>query len=160
MTDTLHVTAKNRQASFKRIAELCNPLKTITVRIDEANERSLEQNKKIHAMLADIAEQSRHINRVFDVDSWKRLCVKQFADDCIENNIERLSEYWLKNKVELVPSLNGGSLVALGQNTRDMPKYVASGLIEWLYLYGAQNDITWTDPEELAEWQARIATIK
>lgn len=156
MINTLFVTAKNRQDCFKRIAELCNPLKTIRVRIDEADARTLLQNDKIHAMLGDIAEQSRHLNRVFDIDGWKRLCVKQFADDCIENKIERLYEYWTKNKVELVPSLNGSSVVALGQQTRDMPKYVASGLIEWLYVYGAQNDITWTNAEELAEWEARL----
>jgi hypothetical protein len=38
--------------------------------------------------------------------------------------------------------------VALGTQTRDFPKYVAAGFIEWLYHYGANNGIEWSEPQE------------
>jgi hypothetical protein len=72
--------------------------------------------------------------------------VAQYAKDCIDNDIPRLAEYWSRNKFTLMPSLDGTSLVTLGSQTRDFPKYVASGFIEWLTAYGVENNINWTDP--------------
>lgn len=118
------------------------------IRIDEYDEKTRLQEEKYHAMLGDVARQAKHLNKVLELDDWKRLCVKQFADDCISQNVPRLAEYWTRNQVRLMPSLDGGSLVALGQQTRDFPKYVAAGFITWLYAYGADNNIVWSEPEE------------
>lgn len=118
------------------------------VRIDEYDEKTRQQEEKYHAMLGDIAKQAMHLNQVLSLDDWKRLCVHQFKTDCIANNIPKLAEYWLKQNFRLMPSLDGSGLVALGTQTRDFPKYVAAGFIEWLYFYGSQNNIEWSEPEK------------
>lgn len=119
--------------------------------------KTREQEKKYHAMLGDIAKQEKHLNEVLDVDSWKRLCVKQFADDCIANDVDRLADYWRKNGFKLMPSLDGKSLVTLGKQTRHFPKYVAAGFIEWLMAYGANNKIVWSDPQYAEEYERNAA---
>lgn len=138
---------KNKLGLYELIKQL-DPNKLWRFRVDEYDARTLEQNDKIHVMLSDIAKQAKHLNQALDLDSWKRLCVKQFADDCIEQDIPRLADYWKRNEVKLMPSLDGRSLVALGQQTRDFPKYVAAGFITWLYAYGTNNDVVWSEPEE------------
>jgi hypothetical protein len=138
---------KNKLGLYELIKQL-DPNKLWRIRVDEFDEKTRLQEEKYHAMLGDIAKQAKHLNQVLDLDSWKRLCVKQFADDCIEQDIPRLADYWKKNEVKLMPSLDGRSLVALGQQTRDFPKYVAAGFITWLYAYGANNDVVWSEPEE------------
>lgn len=143
--ETYFYNFKNKLGLFNKISQL-DPTKLWRIRFDEYDARTLEQNDKIHAMLSDIAKQAKHLNQVLGVDDWKRLCVKQFGDDCISQNIPRLAEYWTKNQVRLMPSLDGGSLVALGQQTRDFPKYVAAGFITWLYAYGVNNDVVWSEP--------------
>lgn len=145
---------KNKLGLYELLQSL-EPNKLWRIRIDEYDEKTRLQEEKYHAMLGDIARQAKHLNQALDLDSWKRLCVKQFADDCIENDIPRLADYWNRNAVRLMPSLDGRSLVALGQQTRDFPKYVAAGFIEWLYHYGAENEIEWSEPEE--RWDERYA---
>jgi hypothetical protein len=122
---------------------------TITFEVFDAKSR--EQEKKYHAMLRDIANQAKHLNQNFDDDAWKRLCVAQFRDDCIKNNIDRMADYWRKQGFKLVPSLDGSSLVTLGAQTKKFPMYVAAGFIEWLYQYGSENNITWSDPDEQSQ---------
>ncbi|MDD4971884.1 MAG: recombination protein NinB [Paludibacter sp.] len=131
---------KNKSGLFDLIKNL-DPTKLWQIRVNEYNARTLEQNSKIHAILNDISHQSKHLNQALDIDSWKRLCVKQFADDCIEQNIPRLADYWRNNSVKLIPSIDGRSLVALGQQTREFPKYVAAGFITWLEAYCVNNNI-------------------
>lgn len=110
------------------------------------NAKTREQEERYHAMLNDIARQCKHLNETFDPDSWKRLCVDMFRKDSITGVDKRLSDYWSKNGFRLVPSLDGSGLVALGDQTRRFPKYVASAFIEWLYSYGSENTVIWSDP--------------
>lgn len=125
-----------------------------TITFEEFDAKSREQENKYHAMLRDVARQAKHLNQVLDEDSWKRLCVAQFRDDCIENNIDRLADYWKKQNFRLIPSLDGKSVVTLGAQTKKFPKYVAAGFIEWLYQYGSENNIVWTDPDEQSQIEA------
>lgn len=143
---TLFYNFKNKLELFELIKTL-DPTKCWRFRVDEYDIRTLEQNNKAHAMLTDISLQTKHLNQVLDVDDWKRLCVKQFADDCIANDLPRLADYWKRNSFRLIPSLDGKSLVTLGAQTRDFPKYVMAGFIDWLYFYGSQNSINWTEKE-------------
>jgi len=142
--------AKNKQGLYELIVSLAAD-KLWRFRIDEFDEKTREQEKKYHAMLSDIAEQAMHLNMTFGLNDWKRLCVQQFRNDCIENDVPRLKEYWIRNEFKVVPSLDGRSLVALGAQTRDFPKYVAAGFVEWLYHYGAVNNIEWSEPVEFDE---------
>ncbi len=144
---TLYYNGKNREQVNMTIANL-DPTALHRIRIDLLDERTLEQNDKIHAMLNDIAEQMLHLTQTLDLDSWKRLCVAQFKADSIANNIPRLAEYWKTKQMRLMPSLDGKTLVALGDQTRDFPKYVAAGFIEWLNYYGAKNDVKFKARDE------------
>lgn len=136
----------NKQALYNLIISLAGD-KLWRFRVDEYDEKTREQEKKYHAMLGDIAKQAKHLNQTLGLDDWKRLCVSQFRQDCIDNDLPRLHDYWIKHEFKVVPSLDGRSLVALGAQTRDFPKYVAAGFVEWLYHYGAENGIEWSEPE-------------
>ncbi len=138
--NTIYYNGKNRNNVFIAIENL-DPTKLHRIRIDEFDEKTREQEEKYHAMLTDIAAQMQHLTQKLDLDSWKRLCVAQFKADSIANDVPRLAEYWKGKQMRLVPSLDGSSLVTLGDQTRKFPKYVASGFIEWLQFFGAINGV-------------------
>jgi hypothetical protein len=144
---TLYYNGKNREQVNMTIANL-DPTKLHRLRIDEFDEKTREQEEKYHAMLGDIAEQMLHLTQTLDLDSWKRLCVAQFKADSIANDVPRLAEYWKTKQMRLMPSLDGKTLVALGDQTRDFPKYVAAGFIEWLNYYGAINGVKFKARDE------------
>lgn len=137
---TLYYNGKNIELVHLAILSK-DPTKLHRIRIDEFDEKTRLQEEKYHAMLGDIAEQMQHLTQVLDDESWKRLCVLQFKSDCIANDVPRLADYWRGKKMRLIPSLDGSSLVTLGDQTRKFPKYVAAGFIEWLNAYGANNGV-------------------
>ena len=145
--ETFYYNFKNKAGLLEKISRL-DPTKLWRIRIDEYDARTLEQNSKIHAILGDIATQTQHLTKTLDIDSWKRLCTAQFSADSIENNVSRISDYWLSNKMSLMPSLDGRTLVTLGSQTRIFPKYVAAGFITWLLAYAINNNIILSEPEQ------------
>jgi hypothetical protein len=152
--ETFFLNAKNTQGLIVLLRKL-DLSKLHRVRIDEYDEKTRIQEEKYHAMIGDVARQAKHLNQVLDTESWKRLLVAQFRQDSIDNEIPRISDYWKRTEFRLMPSLDGRSLVTLGAQTRDFPKYVAAGFIEWLYHYGAENNVDWSEPEE--QWDMRYA---
>lgn len=147
MVKSFYLNFKN-SAGLMSMLKLLDRTKVWRIRIDEYDQRTLEQNEKQHAMLGDIAKQCKHLNKALDADSWKRLAVAQFRADSIASNIPRVADYWRKQGFELIPSLDGSSLVQLGAQTRDFPKYVTAAFIEWLYHYGSENGVVWSEPEK------------
>ncbi|HYN54383.1 MAG TPA: recombination protein NinB [Methylotenera sp.] len=154
--ESFYLNAKNT-AGLIALLRTLDLTKLWRIRIDEYDEKTRLQEEKYHAMLGDVARQAKHLNRSFDKDAWKRLCVAEFRLDCIANKVPKLEEYWKRNSMELVPSLSGSTLVTLGAQTREFPKYVAAGFIEWLYFYGTTTEppIVWTEPEQ--QWDERYA---
>lgn len=148
---TFYYDFRNKEGLFNLIRNL-EAGKLWRFRVDEYDEKTREQEKKYHAMIGDIARQCKHLNQCLDEDSWKRLCVAQFRADCIAQDLPRLADYWKRHEFRLMPSLDGSSLVQLGAQTRDFPKYVAAGFIEWLHAYGAENGVIWTEPDD-GEWK-------
>lgn len=96
------------------------------VRITEAR-RSTEQSDKLHAMIGDIAKQKQWNNESLTVEEWKRL----------------FSAAVFKEK--MLPGLNGG-IVIVPKFTREMNKADMSELIEFVYAWGAEHAITWSEP--------------
>jgi hypothetical protein len=143
----IHITKENRPFAMAKIESLDKSLDW-TVKVTEYNKRTAEQNAKLHAMLTDIANQSKHLNQNLSADDWKRLCVAQFRQDCIANNVDKLADYWRKHDVRFMPGLDGKSLVALGKPTHEFPIYVMAGFIDWLIYWGAENNIKFTAPKE------------
>jgi hypothetical protein len=108
-----------RKAPIPFIAELDEP------------RRTSEQNKKMHAMLTDVAK-AKPEGRVYDTEVWKCL----FMDD-------------LGFKPRWVPSLDGQGVVNTGYRSSRLNKSQMSDMIERMYAYGAEQ-IQWADEEARA----------
>lgn len=93
--------------------------------------RTLEQNAKLHAMCADVAKQKQWGGAWITGEDWKRLFVDLYA---------RTSG---KAGTKIVPSLDGGGVVILGIQTRNMSVKMLNELIEFIYWWGAENEIKW-----------------
>lgn len=145
--NTFFYDHKNRHGLISVIDRLDNDL-LWRIRIDEYNKKTRLQEEKFHAMLGDIARQCKHLNEYFSLDDWKRLLVDMFARECIQqkDQMGRLADYFMRNKVRFIPAIDGSGLVALGNQTRNFPRYVAAGFIEYLYSFGSQNDVLWSEP--------------
>jgi hypothetical protein len=102
------------------------------------------QEEKYHSMIGDIARQFRFLDRLWDEESMKRMLVAQFRADTKDDS--DLKTLWDDmGTMEMVPSLDMTGVVMLGWQTRRFPKKLAIAFIEWLYCFGAENKITWTE---------------
>jgi hypothetical protein len=102
--------------------------KELCLTVEDAK-RSDDQNKKYHAIIAEIAKQAQHQGARWDADDFKRLLVDQFV-----------SETGL-NSSKVVTSLDGHRIVQLGFQTRKFTKEQASEFIEWLTAWAADKGI-------------------
>lgn len=103
------------------------------------------QEERYHAMVADIARQYSHCGRLWDAEDMKRLLVAAFRQDTARD--PDLRGLWdSMGQVEMAPSLDGTGIVALGWQTRRFPKGLASAFVEWLFAFGVENGIRWSDP--------------
>jgi hypothetical protein len=92
--------------------------------------KSRDQERKYHAILRDIAQQSQHMGSVWDAEDWKRLLVWQF---CKDNELD---------SGKVVPSLDMTSVVQLGQQTRKFTKEQASEFVDFLTAWCAEHGVT------------------
>lgn len=111
-------------------------------------EKSRDQEEKYHAMIAEIAAQVPVNGRNLDDDTMKRLLVDQFKADTLID----LADDWAKfGKMDMAPSLDGLRVVVLGVQTRRFTVRLGSAFIEWLYAWGADAGVVFTektvDPE-------------
>jgi hypothetical protein len=97
------------------------------------------QEEKYHAMIGDIAKECTHIGRKWDTESWKRLLVDMFADEM------RAAGTPLHHDGHVVPSLDGRRIVQLGIQTREFRVREAAQFIEFLYAYGDDQGVTWSE---------------
>lgn len=81
-------------------------------------------------MLTDIAEQVEHCGRKYNKDVWKVLFL-----------------HGVGNEVELVPSLDGKSLVPWGRSSSDLSKDEMTQLIEFMFAWGAEHGVAFNDPK-------------
>lgn len=116
---------------WPKVLTALNAGKQLTLEIKTAN-RSCQQNSKYHAMIDEIAQQAQHLGSKWDAESWKRLLVDQF---CRETGLKT---------GKVIPNLAGDGIVQLGMQTRDFTKEQASEFVEWLFAWGAEHGITYT----------------
>ena len=93
--------------------------------------RSVEQNKKCHAMLADISAQIVHHNQRYSIDVWKRLCVSA----------------WLRERNEqplMVPAIDGYGVDVIFEKTSKLSAKKMSEFIEYLYSFGTNAGVIWS----------------
>ena len=93
--------------------------------------RSLEQNAKMWAMLGDIAKQVEWHGRKLTPENWKDMATAALRGQ------------------DAVPGIEGG-FVVLGRRTSKMSTSDMSELIEFLYAFGGEHEVEWTE-EEYAE---------
>lgn len=94
--------------------------------------RSDQQNKLFHAIIGDIAKQAQHAGARWDLESWKRFLVDQWAKETG------------RSSGRVAPSLDGERFVQLGMQTRHFNKTEASEFTEWLFAWCSENGVKTT----------------
>jgi hypothetical protein len=93
--------------------------------------RSLEQNTKMWAMLADLSKQVVWYGLKLSNEDWK---------DVLSSS--------LRKEIRTVPNVEGNGLVVLGMRTSKMSVRMMNDLIEYMYWFGAEKNVVWSEPEE------------
>jgi hypothetical protein len=88
--------------------------------------RSLQQNALMWALLSDLADQVDWHGLQLTAENWKDMCTAAIK------------------KQQVVPGLDGG-FVVLGTSTSKMSKLEMNELIEFIYAFGAQHGVKFTD---------------
>jgi hypothetical protein len=91
--------------------------------------RSLDQNAKMWAMLADLASQIDWYGNRLTPDEWKDVLTAALK------------------KQKAVPGIDGG-FVVIGARTRNMTIREMSELVELMYAFGAERDVKWSEPAD------------
>lgn len=94
--------------------------------------RTLDQNAKLWAMLADV-RRAKPEGRDWTDEQWK--CV--FMDAC-------------GHQADFVPKLDEPGFVCIGFKSSHLTKAQFAELIECIYAYGARHDVRWSEPQSLA----------
>lgn len=98
------------------------------------SKRTLPQNDRMWAMLTDVSQQAKHCGTKFTPEIWKLLFMAGCFDDA----------------VQMVPTLDGKSLLAVGRSSADLSVDEMTELIEFMFAYGAENGVTFNEPDEVA----------
>ena len=92
--------------------------------------RSLEQNARMWAMLADVSAQVDWYGKRLTPEDWKHVFSASLR------------------KLTVVPNLDGSGFVALGMSTSRMSKAELGDLMTLMEAFGAEHDVQWTEPAE------------
>ena len=101
-------------------------IETAMVQVIKKNRRTPDQNKKMWAMLRDIADQVEWHGQKLTRNDWKWIFTAAIKGQ------------------RMVPGLEGG-LVYLGEPTSGMTKKVLADMIEMMYAFGAEHGVEWQD---------------
>lgn len=121
----LRLTLDYLNAHWKAAVDLGLPL-YVSIR-DFNNKRTDDQNRKLHAMCGDLAEQVEWAGEKLDTEDWKRLIVASIHGQ------------------KVIPSIDGKGFVVLNKRTSKMTKMDVAEVIEALYAFGAEKEVKWSD---------------
>ena len=110
---------------WKAAVELGTPL-FIQIR-DFSDKRTDDQNRKLHAMCGDLAEQVQWAGEKLDTEDWKRLLVASIHGQ------------------KVILGIDGQGFVVLNKRTSKMNKADVGEVIEALYAFGAERGVRWSD---------------
>lgn len=116
----------NRLYGALHSIDLTKP-KLVVIRDEDRND---EQNKKLHAMLADISAQVDHAGKKWSVLIWKRL----------------LTAAWLReegDQPQLIPAVDGNGFDVVYERTSKLSVKQCASLIEWISAFGAEHQVRW-----------------
>ena len=91
------------------------------------NQRSLDQNRRLWAVLSDVSRQVEWYGRDLPKEAWK---------DIFSAALERQ---------DVVPGLEGG-FVMIGGRTSKMTKQRFADLLTLIDAFGAEHGVQWSDP--------------
>jgi hypothetical protein len=117
------------------------------VQISEPTKRRI-QEEKYHAMMGDISKQCSYNGRKLDVESWKRLLVESVVFILREEARGQGKPDPFPRGGAVLPSLDGLRIVQVEVLTRNFTVSQAAQFIEYLYAFGADSDVLWTEPKE------------
>lgn len=137
MTDHVIRTPADRERlmSFLAGLDLSKPRKIVITEED----RTAEQNAKLHAMLSDISRQVEHAGQKWSVLIWKRLCTAAWLRE-------------LGESATLIPALDGNGFDVIYEKTSKLGVKRCASLIEWIYAFGAEHQVRWTQKDY---WEGR-----
>lgn len=99
----------------------------------KTDKRTVDQNSLLWALLTDVSRQAEWHSKLREPEEWKDLFTA--------------SVLAAKGGLEIVPGLMGG-FVILGLHTSDMTRAEMGDLIDWITAWGAQNGVTFSEPEQ------------
>ncbi len=97
-------------------------------------DRSSDQNRALHAMLADIANQVEHAGKKWDVLIWKRL----------------LTAAWLREAGEapqMIPAVDGQGFDVIYERTSKLSVKQCASLLEWITAFAAEHQVRLTQKD-------------
>jgi hypothetical protein len=96
--------------------------------------RTLPQNDKMWAMLTDIVKQKKTINgNVFNTDQWKSIFMQALG---------------IEMKGDTLPTLDGRDWFTVDSfSSSKLSEEEMSNMIEYMYAWGAETNMRWSDPE-------------
>lgn len=93
--------------------------------------RTLDQNAKMHAMIADVMRQV-DTDRQWTADEWK----DRFL-------------HALGKEMNFLPDLDGRAFFPRGYRSSQLSKRDFADLVEIIYAFGAQHNVRWSEPDPL-----------
>lgn len=98
----------------------------------KASKRTLPQNARMWAMLTEVSRQATHCERKFTPDQWKVLFMQAWG-----------------REVAFLPALDGQTMIP-DYRSSDLSKQEMTELIEFMFAWGAENGIRFTEFTEQA----------
>lgn len=105
--------------------------------------RSSAENALLHAMLTYIAKHQEWAGKKRDVETWKRLLIAAWSRATGEH-------------VELLPALDGHGVDIVFRRSSQLTRKECADLIEFVYAWGAQNDVNFPPKPVPAEHIKRL----
>lgn len=109
---------------------------------EEKPDKTRDQEEKYHAMIGDIKKSGKFMfmgHTDWSKEDIKRLLIDAFA------RIRQSMGNPLRNAPRMVPSLDGNGVVYLNPRSRDFSREEASDFIEYLYSYGSELNVKWSE---------------
>lgn len=99
--------------------------------------RTLEQNARLWAMLADVSRQVEWYGKTLTPDDWK---------DVFSASLR---------KARVVPTIDGDGFVPLGMRTSQMTKAEFGALMDLIDAFAAERGVVFTAPDNVVSMEAR-----
>ena len=144
MSDKRIFVLAHKEARIRAVACVAEAPDGYVVTVLEPNKRRI-QEEKYHAMMGAIAKQCGYHGKKLHKESWKRLLLEAFVYIVREEAKAQGKPDPFPCAGELLPSLDGMRIVQVEVLSRGLTVGLASLLIEYLFAYGAENGVVWTD---------------